>query len=479
MVGRVLSGRYELRAMLGRGGMGEVYEAADLALDRTVAVKVLRPELTADRRFVARFHREARIAARLRHPGIVGVYDAGEHDGRVCIVLEHVPGRTLAELVRHDGPIEPGRAARIAADVADALAHAHSRGIVHRDVTPGNVMVAGDDRVTVLDFGIARAAQGSMVAGSMTAHGTLAYAAPEVLAGHRADQRVDVYGLGAVLYELLTGRPPFQGSGERAIAQRLRVARPVPPRAWNPQVPDELDRLVRRCLTADPAARPDDLAHVAVELRGLAVAVAEHHTQPLPEADGTRFGRTTARLPVPGSRHEPGSRLVPAEQTRPMTTQHLRAASTRPQRGRARGGRLTRAFAWVTLLVVALGGGALVVPSLLTATRPMAATAVPPPRLAAPADLTVSTSCDGWWSTGADLSWTPVDGADGYEIWRIGTADDAFELVATTGAATTAVRDADLGIDTTYRYRVRATEGPRVGAWSAQAEALTPLLCLT
>ncbi|HEX6130602.1 MAG TPA: serine/threonine-protein kinase, partial [Actinomycetota bacterium] len=210
LAGVVLADRYELRALLGRGGMGEVYEAADRRLDRTVAVKVLRPELAADRRFVARFQREARTAARLAHPSIVAVHDAGEHDGRVFIVMQHVAGGTLSDVVGREGPLAPARAARIAADVAEALAHAHARGVVHRDVAPGNVMVEADGRAKVLDFGIARAAQGSAAAGavlatSTTIHGTLAYAAPELFAGGRGDQRVDVYGLGAVLYELLTG----------------------------------------------------------------------------------------------------------------------------------------------------------------------------------------------------------------------------------------------------------------------------------
>src|SRR5512144_1913759 len=132
--GSVLAGRYELRGLIGRGGMGEVYETADLRLDRTVAVKVLRPELVADRRFVARFHREARTAARLAHPGIVAVHDFGEAGGLIYLVLEHVAGRTLTDVRRSDGPLAPARVARIGAEVADALAHAPARGVVHRDV---------------------------------------------------------------------------------------------------------------------------------------------------------------------------------------------------------------------------------------------------------------------------------------------------------------------------------------------------------
>jgi serine/threonine-protein kinase len=180
LVGEVLASRYEIRALLGRGGMGEVYEAADRLLDRTVAVKVLRPELAADRRFLARFRREARTAARLGHPGIVAVHDIAESDGRVFIVMELVPGSTLGELVRRSGPMDPATAARLVADAADAIAHAHDRGVVHRDVSPGNVMVSPGEHVKILDFGIARAVRGSGAPRSGSdALGTLAYVAPE------------------------------------------------------------------------------------------------------------------------------------------------------------------------------------------------------------------------------------------------------------------------------------------------------------
>ena len=166
LVGEVLASRYEIRALLGRGGMGEVYEAADLDLDRTVAVKVLRPELAADRRFLARFRREARTAARLGHPGIVAVHDIAESDGRAFIVMELVPGATLGDLVARGGAMDPVVAARLVADAADALAHAHDRGVVHRDVSPGNVMVTDVGSVKILDFGIARAVRGSGAARS-------------------------------------------------------------------------------------------------------------------------------------------------------------------------------------------------------------------------------------------------------------------------------------------------------------------------
>ncbi len=228
LLGTVLASRYEIRALLGRGGMGEVYEAVDRQLDRTVALKVLRPELAADRRFLVRFRREARTSARLSHPGIVAVHDVGEDEGRAFIVMEYVPGRTLGQIVRDEGAVAPARAARIGAAAADALAHAHDRGVVHRDVSPGNVMVTPDGEVKVLDFGIARAARGSARSGSPSAHGTVAYVAPEQARGEASDQRADVYALGAVLYELLTGRPPFEGATTVEVIRHVGERTPAP-----------------------------------------------------------------------------------------------------------------------------------------------------------------------------------------------------------------------------------------------------------
>ena len=467
LAGSVLAGRYELRALLGRGGMGEVYEAADLRLDRTVAVKVLRPELAADRRFVGRFRREARTAARLAHPGIVSVFDAGEDRGLVYIVMAHVAGSTLADLVRSQGRFSPARAAAIGADVAEALAHAHTRGVVHRDVNPGNVMLGRGDRTTVLDFGIAHAAHGSVVASSTTVHGTVAYAAPEVLEGAAGDQQVDVYGLGAVLYELLTGAPPFRGSDERDVARRLRVLRPVPVRGWSPGVPDTLDGAVLRCLARFPSERPSDLDAFARELRGLAVV----SPTTAPTAPVAVVGASTPTA-TSGGPHTPAlpdrTRQLPVNGPRPRP----------PAEGRT-AGRLGRAAAWVALIAAIVGAVAVALPPIVALTRPVRASVIPPPVLPAPDDLAASTSCDGWLSTAAELTWSSSEGAAAYEVWRQGTGDASFELVGTVDASVTAVREPDLGVDTTYRYRVRAIDEPRVGAWSSVVEARTPLLCLT
>jgi eukaryotic-like serine/threonine-protein kinase len=472
LAGTVISDRYELRGLLGRGGMGEVYEAADLRLDRTVAVKVLRAELAADRRFVARFHREARTVARLSHPGIVAVHDVGELDGHVFIVMEHVAGRTLADVVHREGPLRPARVARIGADLAEALAHAHARGVVHRDVTPGNVMLTTTDGPKVLDFGIARAAQGSAAVGSLTAHGTLAYVPPEVLAGRQSDQRVDVYGLGAVLYELLTGAPPFRGSGDADVARRLGVARAVPPRAWNPDMPEGLDDVVRRCLAFRPEERPADLAMLVPQLRTLSHAIATA-APPLSDAPSPT---APVRLSVPTAVLPASTGRLPNPDVPSTSTDDDGAPRPTPKRSLRR--RLARWAVGTAVVAAVAGGSALLLPSFLEVATPVRPTAVGPPRLPAPAELSAVTACNGFFSTRATLTWSPVPGASAYQVARRDTADDRFRRVATVGAEVTSITDPDLGIDTRYRYRVRAVDGPRVGAWSPQAEALTPLLCL-
>jgi eukaryotic-like serine/threonine-protein kinase len=447
--GSVLAGRYELRALLGRGGMGEVYETADLRLDRTVAVKVLRPELAADRRFVTRFHREARTAARLAHPGIVAVFDVGEQEGGVYLVLEYVAGRTLTEVRRDDGPLAPALVARIGADVAEALAHAHARGVVHRDVAPGNVMLTAEGTVKVLDFGIAGAALGSGHGSALSAHGTLAYAAPEVLTGGPGDQRVDVYGLGAILYELLVGRPAFVG-GPRDVAKRLRVARPVPPHAWDPSVPPGLEETVMRCLDRDPDRRGRDAAALADELRMLAAYLPE-----------------TARS------------SAPTQPIRPPTTAVLPMVATLPLDPPRRRRRWWRGLTWALVALIAASAAIVVGPSLLAARRPIGRAGPGPNPLPAPSGVTATASCDGFLSTGVDVGWAGVAGADSYEVWRRSAGGRDWTAVTTTGSTAGTVRDSDLGVDTSYVYRVRALRAGTGGLWSDEVTVGTPLLCLT
>jgi serine/threonine-protein kinase len=263
---QVFTNRYEIQRHLARGGMAEVYVARDLLLDRPVALKVLFPELSADQTFVERFRREAQAAANLNHPNVVSVYDWGEEGSTYFIVMEYVDGPTLRDLVRQEGRLHPTRAADIGADIANALSFAHRNGVIHRDVKPGNVLITRTGQVKVTDFGIARAARdsaGENLTQTGTVMGTATYFSPEQAQGQAIDQRSDVYALGVVLYEMVTGRPPFQGDNPVAIAYQHVQETPIPPAQLNPDVPPELQAVILRAL----AKRPDDRYPTANDLR--------------------------------------------------------------------------------------------------------------------------------------------------------------------------------------------------------------------
>jgi serine/threonine-protein kinase len=265
--GETIAGRYELLDVIGRGGMGVVYRGRDRVLDRTVAVKVLPAEHAEDRTLVERFVREARAAARLSHPNIVAVYDTGQEANVRYIVMEYVPGSSLAELLRERGPLEVPEAVDIAAQVASALAAAHGAGIIHRDIKPANVMVLPSGSTKVLDFGIARAAADGALTRTTMVLGSAPYIAPEVALGGSADERSDIYSLGCVLYEMLTGKPPFIGDLPAALMYQHANAAPRPPREVDPAIPGSLDALVMRMLAKRPDDRPQDAAQLVPALR--------------------------------------------------------------------------------------------------------------------------------------------------------------------------------------------------------------------
>ena len=258
---RLLGGRYELDGIVGRGGMAEVFRARDIRLDRIVGVKTLRDDLARDQTFQARFRREAQSAASLNHPSIVAVYDTGEDmvGGTPIpyIVMEFVDGRTLRDLLRDDRRLLPERAAEITDGVLRALDYSHRNGIVHRDIKPGNVMLTRSGDVKVMDFGIARAVSDSQMTMTQTAQviGTAQYLSPEQARGERVDARSDLYSTGCLLYELLTGRPPFTGDSPVAIAYQHVKEDPVPPSRIDPEVPDWADAIVLKAMMKDPADR--------------------------------------------------------------------------------------------------------------------------------------------------------------------------------------------------------------------------------
>jgi eukaryotic-like serine/threonine-protein kinase len=270
--------RYAVEKTLGRGGMATVELAEDTELRRKVAVKRLFASLAADEVFQERFFREARMAAALSHPNLVAVYDVGEDDGLPYIVMEYVEGETLAELMTRAGPVQPDRAVDMLLQVCAGLEHAHAAGLVHRDVKPQNVLVRSDGVVKIADFGIARTMQATQLTQVGTVLGTAAYLAPEQAAGEPVTGAADIYSLGAVAYELLSGRTPYEF--ETLTDLVLKQQEPPPPLVEAP----ELDAAVRGCLAFDPEDRPRSAAALA---RQLAAASPEPPTEPLPPAQVT------------------------------------------------------------------------------------------------------------------------------------------------------------------------------------------------
>ena len=253
---QIFGDRYEVQGRIGVGGMAEVWRGYDRVLNRTVAIKTLLPQFARDASFVDRFRREAQAAARLNHHGIVSVYDSGTDGETPYIVMQFIEGRTLADYLASGKTIPPMKAAQVAKEIAEALAAAHAEGVIHRDIKPANVMVTRDGKVLVMDFGIARLISGPETAPQTSAVlGTASYLSPEQAQGHSVDARSDIYALGVVLYEMLTGRPPFTGDSPMAIAYKQVNATPEAPSSVNPDVPPELDAVVMRALSKNPANR--------------------------------------------------------------------------------------------------------------------------------------------------------------------------------------------------------------------------------
>ncbi len=277
----VLGGRYRLVRRIASGGMGSVWEAEDTLLHRRVAVKALSEALAEDRRFLERFRREARATAGLSHPNVAGVFDYGEDGGRPYIVMELIEGETLAERLRRHGRLPWREAVAIMEPVASALGAAHEAGIIHRDVKPGNIMIARNGDVKVMDFGIAAATWALPLTTTSAAMGTATYISPEQASGQGVSPQSDVYSLGVVLYEMLTGRPPF--TGETPLALAMAHLHDTPPAVGQlaPDVPEPVASACEQALAKDPSARPATAAAFAALLRA-------------PDA-------TTGRLPDPSA----------------------------------------------------------------------------------------------------------------------------------------------------------------------------------
>ncbi len=353
---RVLGGRYALREVLGTGGMATVWRARDEVLGREVAVKVLSPQYAADAGFLARFEREARHAAALSHPGLVTVFDCGIDGTTPFIVMELIAGRTLRQVLDEAGMLPAGEAVAIAAAVCEALEVAHAAGLVHRDIKPANIVLAGGE-VKVLDFGIARAAGGGTR--TLAVLGTAAYLSPEQASGRPAGAQADLYSLGCVLFEMLTGAPPFSADSVVGLAYRQVHDDPGPPSARRPELPAQLDWITARLLAKDPADRPPGagaaraglLAALAPDATAVLAAPASSAVREVPGSRGRRRPRLAETVPAAlaalaavlltgtagsaGSAPSPGRPAAthPADKTRTHGAHRPnRARHTRPKR---------------------------------------------------------------------------------------------------------------------------------------------------
>lgn len=266
MIGKRLGNRYELESRVGSGGMAVVYLAKDLVLDRHVAVKVLNDSLSHDESFVERFRREARAAASLSHPNVVNIYDVGEDDTIHYIVMEYIDGKTLKERIKQEGALPIAEAVSIGEQIADALDHAHENGIVHRDVKSHNIMIGSRGRVKVADFGIARAVSSQTITHTGSVMGSVHYFSPEQARGGYIGEKSDIYSLGVVLYEMVTGELPFSGDTPIAIALKHLQDDPQEPANRRPGLPQSVDNIIRRAMAKDPLHRYNKASELQQDL---------------------------------------------------------------------------------------------------------------------------------------------------------------------------------------------------------------------
>jgi tRNA A-37 threonylcarbamoyl transferase component Bud32 len=309
---RVLNDRYEVDKPLGRGGMAQVFRGTDRVLGRTVAIKVLDQKHRDDAKFVTRFRREAQAAAGINHPNVVSVFDTGSEDGLHYIVMEYVDGETLDDVLSREKVLLPERVVAIAEPVAQALDAAHQKGMVHRDVKPGNIMLDRSGTVKVVDFGIARAAADDTLTQTGIVLGTAAYLSPEQAQGVAVDPRSDVYSLGCVLYEMVTGRKPFTGDSALAIAYKHVREDPAPPSQVNPDIPPELEAVVMTAMAKDPGQRfpsggamQEALSAAATGEMPAMAAVGTGATEPLPGSGDTAVMTSQEAGPEPPPERPP------------------------------------------------------------------------------------------------------------------------------------------------------------------------------
>jgi len=308
MIGRVLNNRYRLISLLGEGGMAVVYEASDLLLDRKVAVKLLRQQFATDPAFLARFQREAKAAAGLSHPNVVAIYDVGTDADVQYIVMEMVEGRTLKEIIEAEAPLSTARIVDIGRQICEGLEYAHQHRIVHRDVKPQNILVTRDGRAKIADFGIAVALGASSLTEAGFVVGSAHYFSPEQAQGDPTTAYSDIYSTGVVLYEMATGRLPFQGETSVTVAMKQVQEQPVPPRTLNPRIPESLQTVILQAMAKDSEERFGSGVEMAEALLSCARAGMEAtrpHAVVTPRHQDPR-GQENKKETLPRQSHPPG-----------------------------------------------------------------------------------------------------------------------------------------------------------------------------
>lgn len=313
MLGRVFNNRYALKEKIGSGGMSDVYLADDLTLNRPVAVKILHPEFARDPSYIQRFRYEAQAAANLNHPNIVSVYDWGNEGDIYYIVMEYVEGLELKELQRERGKLGPERAAEITAEIAAALQFAHRHNLVHRDIKPHNVIITPTGQVKVMDFGIARAATGTGMTQTGVVMGTAQYLSPEQAQGLPVDGRSDIYSLGIVLYEMLTGHVPFEDDNPLTVAYRQVRDDPVPPSMLEPSIPTTMESIIMKALAKNPANRYQTAQELKADLLRFLEGIPVNATpiMPVAAADPATSAMPTTAIPVSTRLPEEEARKTP------------------------------------------------------------------------------------------------------------------------------------------------------------------------
>jgi serine/threonine protein kinase len=330
--GELISERYRIEDRLGSGGMSSVFRATDTILERTVAVKILAEHLSDDERFVARFRREALAVAKLVHPNIVQVYDTGIDGGSHYIVMEYVRGRSGAQLLQSEGKLHPETTVEVGVKACAGLDYAHRHGIIHRDVKPGNLMIlggpagGGEMTVKLADFGIARASEQTRITQVGSVVGTAAYLAPEQARGEEATPSSDVYSLGVVLYQFLTGRLPYEGASLAELAVRQQSEQPLHPSSYSEEVPESIGDAVLVALDSDPGHRFAASGELADALRRGLTGVSPAGTAATRVLPGDEPTAATRHMPRTRTQRRPQRRPTPPRQARPAPQQRRRRA---------------------------------------------------------------------------------------------------------------------------------------------------------